>query len=113
MKTFNCPSGNFQISEKLHKGFSIFKSEEMCWDDAKIVAEKLGTGWRLLFFYEFEILRNESSILNDYGDSVFWTLTEDEENNQCAYIYDTSAEAILSGVWNKNDKWNVLAIKPI
>ena len=108
IKNINSSVGDFQITDKLSKGL-IFKSEEMNWSDAMNVSQKMGEGWRLPTFDEFSVLQNETTALDDFSDEVFWTYDEYEENTECAYIYDL--HGVLTGHWNKDEDYCVIAIR--
>ncbi len=97
--TISSSNGDFQLSELLSTGL-IFKSNEMNWESAMQAASKLGDGWRLPTFAEFEILQTETELISQY-DMVFWSHDEYEENTECAYIWDMSG--ILTGHWNKEE----------
>ncbi len=111
IKTINSSVGDFQITEKLTKGL-IFKSETMNWEDAMNAAQEMGDGWRLPTLDEFSILQNETPVLDEFeDDEVFWTSDEYEDDSEgdCAYIYDLNG--ILTGHWNKDEEYCVIAIK--
>lgn len=109
IKTVNSSVGDFQITDKLTKGF-VFKSETMNWEDAMSVSKEMGDGWRLPTLNEFSILHNETTVLDELeNDEVFWTYDEYEEETDCAYIYDLNG--VLTGHWNKEEEYCVIAIK--
>ena len=106
--TISSSNGDFQLSELLKTGL-IFKSSEMNWKNAMEAAEKLGDGWRLPTFAEFNILQNETNIMGQYN-GVFWSYDESSENTDCALIWDT--EGVMTGEWNKSESsFQAIAIR--
>ena len=103
--------GRFKITSFLKKG--LFKNSEMNWDSALNEAGKIEDGgWRLPTLEECITIHNETEAFDDLkGKWVLWCQDQYSENTDCAYIFDQGN--ILTGFWNKKDKWNAIAIKQL
>jgi hypothetical protein len=109
IKLIETSLGKYSVSGFLQTGF-LWKTKEMNWERALAQAIYVGGRFRLPKLEECIVLHNETNAFDDLGEGwVLWCLDEYEENADCSYIYDCSG--LLTGHWNKQEKFNAVSVR--
>jgi hypothetical protein len=93
--------GNLEVAEKDFPN-------KMNWENAKIVCERLGSGWRLPNKYELNILYQNKSKIAAYADPGYWSSTEGVYADAWSQYFTDNGSQLFNG---KSAKIYVRAVR--